>query len=106
MITPKQRSRLMDSYRDEPLCVAGTLLKCAAGLVVIGGVTLVGSTRESTDVAAAQAEHSLRYSVAAGTPSHRQHVKPIDDSRHIRKQDSVEFSRPMSASSLAYPLKQ
>lgn len=48
MITQKQRSDLIEAYKDEPLCVAGTLIKCAACLLVIGGLALIGTTREST----------------------------------------------------------
>ena len=73
MMTQKQRSELMDAYRDEPLCVVGTLLKSAAGLVVIGGLALVGTTRESTDIHVAQAQGSVRYSAAKAMSAYRQH---------------------------------
>lgn len=62
MMTGKQRSELMQAYRKEPLCVLGTVLKCAAALLMIGGLALIGSAGEPAMGPVSEAQDSFRYS--------------------------------------------
>jgi hypothetical protein len=74
MITRKERSKLIEVYKDEPLYAAGTVLKCAACLLIIGGLAVVGSAGEPTDRPVVQAQRSNDSSVVGTTPHDLQQV--------------------------------
>jgi hypothetical protein len=42
MITAEQKRQLMKNYSDEPIFVLGLMMKCAAGLVIVAGLALIG----------------------------------------------------------------
>lgn len=43
MLTRRERDHLADSYRREPESVAGLLLACAAGLLAVIVLAMIGS---------------------------------------------------------------
>ena len=96
MITQKPRSQLVEPYKNEPVCVLGTRLKCAACVLVIGVLALVGTTRESTDVPIAHAQPPAKYSTTRVTPAYRQPANVwVSQSGSATRMppDSVELSR-------------
>jgi hypothetical protein len=51
MVSPRERDKLLQDFRHEPASAAALLLKCAAGLLLVVGVALIGvSTDRNQDV--------------------------------------------------------
>lgn len=65
MITQGERRRLVAPYMNEPVYIAGTLLKCAACLLVIGGLAIIGGAGEPAERPALQAQPSNQDSAGA-----------------------------------------
>jgi hypothetical protein len=46
MVTAKERARLMQPYKDEPIYAAGALIKSAICLLMIAGIAVIGATTD------------------------------------------------------------
>lgn len=59
MIGNEERNRLMRDYRREPVYAWGIVLRCAAGLAIVGLIATIGlqTGSEQQDVAAIPAKH-------------------------------------------------
>lgn len=70
MVSSKERLKLIHQYRHEPVCVYGTLLRAAAGLLFIAISAVIGVTsRSDRDADLPQAEVQ-RHDRAAGFREH------------------------------------
>ena len=64
MVSAHERRKIMNAYQHEPVCVAAVLLKCVAGLLVIGGLAIIGNGVESTGGDTTQAQMQIRGNAA------------------------------------------
>jgi hypothetical protein len=42
MVSAQERTRLIEAYKDKGVSVAAVILKCAMGLLLIGGLAVIG----------------------------------------------------------------
>ena len=57
MASQQERARLMEAYKDQPIYVAGALIKFVVCLSMIGGVAVIGARSDfSGDAAQLQAQ--------------------------------------------------
>ena len=52
MVSPQERARLMEAYKDQPIYAAGTLIKSLVCLFIIGGVVVIGARSDFSGDAA------------------------------------------------------
>lgn len=57
MMSPKQRRRLVELHKHEPSYAAITVLRCAACLLTVGGLVVIGTAPDARDEALAQPQH-------------------------------------------------
>ena len=55
MVTQRERERLTDAYKREPLTGAAVVFKCVAGLMVVAGLAVIGTQTDTTDATATTA---------------------------------------------------
>jgi hypothetical protein len=60
MVSAKERARIIATWGQEPLYVAGTVIKCAVCLLFLCGLSLIGAVSEP-----------LTERTAQGAPSHQ-----------------------------------
>ncbi len=75
MVSQKQRNKLIEAYKDEPLYVAGTLLKCGTCLLVLVGLVVVGTAGEPTDAPITQAWRSGDSPFIGASPHYLQEAR-------------------------------
>jgi len=98
MVSPQERARLMQPYKDQPVYSAGLLIKSMVCLFVIGGVIIIGARSDfAGDAAGLQAQqlhHQARIITATAryadhAPSAPQQAAKIaapSDSTHSNKE--------------------
>jgi len=55
MVSQRERERLTEAFKREPLTGAAVVFKCAAGLMVVAGLAVMGAQTEPTDATATNA---------------------------------------------------
>lgn len=48
MVSQQERARLVEAYKDEPVYVAGVMLKSSACLLILAGLAIIGGGIDST----------------------------------------------------------
>lgn len=71
MVSSKERLKLIHQYRHEPVCVYGTLLRAAAGLLLIAISAVIGVTSRSGRDADPPRAEVQRYDRAAASVSRK-----------------------------------
>lgn len=71
MVSSKERLKLIYQYRHEPVCVYGTLLRAAAGLLLIAISAVIGVTSRSGRGADPPRAEVQRYDRAAASVSRK-----------------------------------
>ena len=67
MISQKERERLVEMYKNEPLYAAGTVIKCAACLLILAGLAVIGTSGEPierTIIQASPSDHASEVGMA------------------------------------------
>ena len=52
MVSQRERERLTEAFKREPLTGAAVVFKCVAGLMVVAGLAVMGAQTEPTDATA------------------------------------------------------
>ena len=52
MVSQRERERLTEAFKREPLTGAAVVFKCAAGLMIVAGLAVMGAQTEPTDATA------------------------------------------------------
>ena len=55
MVSQRERERLTEAFKHEPLTGAAVVFKCVAGLMVVAGLAVVGAQTDATDATATTA---------------------------------------------------
>ena len=81
MVDRRQRQKLTDAFRREPLASAVITVKCAAGLLAVAGLAIVGAPTDATDakIAAAGRQPWLAHEKPALA-----HAKALYQQRQVR----------------------
>jgi len=59
MVSQRERERLTEAFKREPLTGAAVVFKCVAGLMVVAGLAVIGAQTDPTDAAATTASQPL-----------------------------------------------
>ena len=70
MVSQKERDRLVEMYKDEPLFAAGTVIKCAACLLILTGLAVIGTSGDQTEGPVLQAQSSNSTREAGTAPQY------------------------------------
>ena len=52
MVSERERTRLMESFKQEPVTGLAVIIKCAAGLLVVAGLAVIGAGGDSAETSA------------------------------------------------------
>ena len=52
MVSQRERTRLMEAFKHEPVAGAAIIIKCAAGLLVVAGLAVIGASADNPETSA------------------------------------------------------
>jgi len=86
MVSQRERTRLMEAFKQEPATGAAIIIKCAAGLLVVAGLAVIGAGGDDAQTSAIAANKLRSQHETAAIA----HSKTLYQDRHAR----IEPKRP------------
>jgi hypothetical protein len=60
MVSQREKTRLMQTFRHQPVTGVAVIIKCAAGLLVVAGLAFIGASAEDPEASAISASKLRR----------------------------------------------